>query len=128
VQGRWDRIDERPEGIVLVDYKTSDLDDPETAGARAKESVRNGQLGLYALAYREVRGVIPARVELHFVGAGVVGVADVEPGHLDRALERITEAARGIRAAQFPPRPDQRNCSWCAYRLFCPHSAARRQA
>jgi DNA helicase-2/ATP-dependent DNA helicase PcrA len=128
VQGRWDRIDERPEGIVLVDYKTSVLDDPGTAGERAKESARNGQLGLYALAYREMRGVVPASVELHFVGAGVVGAAAIEPEYLDRALERVTESARGIRAAQFPAKPDTRNCGWCAYRLFCPHSAARRIA
>ncbi len=128
VEGRWDRIDERPGGVVLVDYKTRNLDDPATADERVKESVRNGQLGLYALAYREMRAVVPARVELHFVGAGVVGAADVESEYLDRALERVAEAARGIRAAQYPPKPDQRNCGWCAYRLFCPHSAARRQA
>src|SRR4029079_16131752 len=29
VKGRWDRIDERPEGIALIDYKTSAVDDAE---------------------------------------------------------------------------------------------------
>ncbi len=126
VIGRWDRIDERPEGIVLVDYKSSDVEDPEKADARARESLKSGQLGLYALAYHESRQITPARVELQFVGTGVTGSADVEPDHLDRARARVREAAAGIRAAQFPPRPDQRNCGYCSYRLFCAHSAARR--
>jgi DNA helicase-2/ATP-dependent DNA helicase PcrA len=126
VQGRWDRIDDRPEGIVLVDYKSSELDDPDKAAERAKDSLRNGQLGLYALAHREMRGTLPASVELHFVGPGLVGSAAVEEDHLDRARERVAQAAAGIRAARFPARPDQRNCGYCAYRLFCPQSAARR--
>jgi CRISPR/Cas system-associated exonuclease Cas4 (RecB family) len=70
--------------------------------------------------------VLPAAVELQFVGTGVTGSAEVTPDHLERARDRVREAAAGIRAAQYPPRPDQRNCGWCSYRLFCPHSAARR--
>jgi DNA helicase-2/ATP-dependent DNA helicase PcrA len=127
VNGRWDRIDDRPEGIVLVDYKSSDIDDPEKAEQRAIESLRNGQLGLYALAYAEMYGRTPARVELRFVGRDLSGSAEVEPDHLERARGRIVEAAAGIRAAQFPPKPDRRNCGWCSYRQFCPHSAARGQ-
>ena len=126
VIGRWDRIDERPEGIVLVDYKSSEIDDPEKADSRAKESLKDGQLGLYALAYFEARQVLPARVELQFVGTGVVGSAEVDPVHLERGRERVREAAAGIRATHFPPRPDQRNCGYCSYRMFCRHSAARR--
>ena len=126
VQGRWDRIDERPEGIVLVDYKTSEVGEEEKADERAKRSLREGQLGLYALAYAESRQVVPARVELQFVDTGVTGSAVVEPEHLERARERVREAAAGVRAGRFPPRPDQRNCGYCAYRLFCQHSAARR--
>jgi DNA helicase-2/ATP-dependent DNA helicase PcrA len=36
VVGRWDRIDERPEGIVLVDYKTSEMRSQEKADERAR--------------------------------------------------------------------------------------------
>jgi len=125
IVGRWDRIDERPEGIVLVDYKSSEVDDPDKADEKAKESLRNGQLGLYALGYQETRDVTPQAVELDYVGPGVVGRAEVEPDHLDRARARIDEAAAGIRAARFPPRPDPRNCGWCPYNRFCIHSAAR---
>ena len=126
VVGRWDRIDERPEGIVLVDYKTSDVEETEKADERAERSLREGQLGLYALAYIESRQVMPARVELRFVDTGVSGSAVVGPEHLESARERVIEAAAGIRAARFPARPDQRNCGYCSYRLFCQYSAARR--
>jgi DNA helicase-2/ATP-dependent DNA helicase PcrA len=126
VVGRWDRIDERAGGIALVDYKTSEVEETEKAEERAQRSLADGQLGLYALAYVESRQVMPATVELQFVDTGITGSAAVEPEHLDRARERIREAASGIRTGRFPPRPDQRNCGYCAYRLFCPHSAARR--
>src|ERR1043166_4114123 len=121
VIGRWDRIDERAEGIVLVDYKSSEVDDAEKAESRAKDSLKDGQLGLYALAYYEARQVMLAGVELHAVGAGVG-----RDGRRERARERVGEAAAGIREARYPPKPDQRNCGYCSYRLFCAHSAAKR--
>ena len=125
VAGRWDRIDEGREGIVLVDYKTSEIRDQEKADERARESLRNEQLGLYALAYHEMVRVMPARVELHFVGQGVSGSAAVEPAHLERARERARAAAAGIRSSSFPPLPDPRSCGYCPYSRFCIHSAAR---
>jgi hypothetical protein len=70
--------------------------------------------------------VIPARLELHFVGSGTVGSVDVLPEHLDRARERIELAAEGIRAARFEANPDARTCGRCDYRQICRFSAARR--
>lgn len=128
VTGRFDRIDERAEGIVLVDYKSSEVHEDDVAASRAKDSARDGQLGLYALAYLETRGAMPARVELHFVGSGLIGAADVEPEHLERARSRITDAARGIRTSRFDPTPDTRTCGHCDYRHICRHSASRRNA
>ncbi len=126
VIGRWDRIDQRADGIALVDYKSSEVEEADRAEDRAKDSLRNGQLGLYALAYLETREVMPTRAELHYVGPGVVGSALVDVEHIERARVRIAEAAAGIRAAEFPPRPDQRNCGFCPYSRFCVHSAAKR--
>ena len=125
VRGRWDRIDERSGGIVLVDYKTGEMTDPAKANERALRSLKEDQLGVYALAYRETREVMPVRVELHFVSSGLKGGAAVAPEHLERARERIAEAAAGIRAARFEADPDQRKCGYCPYNRFCPSSAAR---
>jgi DNA helicase-2/ATP-dependent DNA helicase PcrA len=125
VVGRWDRIDEINGEIVLVDYKTSEIDDREKAAERAEKSVRDGQLGLYALAYAETRESTPARVQLHYMDSGVVGEARVQREHLERARARVRTAAEGIRAAHFPASPDQRKCGDCPYSRFCVHSAAR---
>jgi DNA helicase II / ATP-dependent DNA helicase PcrA len=125
VRGRWDRIDERPEGIVLVDYKTSEIEDAEKARERARKSLKDDQLGIYALAYLETRGKMPARVELHFVESGLSGAAEVKPEHLTRARSRVAQAAAGIRAARFIATPDPRTCSYCPYARFCVHSMAK---
>ncbi len=125
VAGRWDRIDESGEGIVLVDYKTGEIEDGEKAEKRAEKSLKEDQLGLYALAYAETRQALPARVQLHFVDSGLVGEAEVEEKHLDAARERVRAAAAGIRSGRFPADPDQRKCGYCPYSRFCVHSAAR---
>ena len=125
VEGRWDRIDDRREGIVIVDFKSADVTDPADADQRARESLRESQLGLYALAYRETRGVTPASVELQFVGSGLTGAAAVEETHLESARERIDQAAAGIRAADFAARPEFNACRYCPYNSFCPFTATR---
>jgi DNA helicase-2/ATP-dependent DNA helicase PcrA len=124
ITGRWDRIDDRRGDIVIVDFKTSEVVEQKDADTRAKNSLRDEQLGLYALAYREMRGVVPAAVELQFVESGLVGRAAVATKHLDRALERIDTAAAGIRAADFAARPDYNACRNCPYSNFCPFTAA----
>src|SRR5262249_40260886 len=116
VSGRWDRIDELPGGkIALIDYKTAQVEDVEAAETRAQHEAADRQLGLYALAYRETRGEVPARVELRFVGSGTTGAIDVEPEHLEGAEERIRATADGIRAGTFDPKPDPRGCSHCDF-------------
>jgi DNA helicase-2/ATP-dependent DNA helicase PcrA len=125
ITGRWDRIDERDDGITIVDFKTSDVEEEDGADERTAKSLKGSQLGIYALAYRETRQVVPARVELHFVGSGTVGAARVTAEHLDLAAERIGRAAAGIRAADFQPRPEYTACRNCPYNILCPHSATR---
>jgi DNA helicase-2/ATP-dependent DNA helicase PcrA len=124
VVGRWDRIDEVSDGPVLVDYKTSRVGDAEAAKQRAEKSLRDEQLGLYALAYRETRGRMPARVQLHYVVTGTVGEALVEPDDLERARERVMAAAQDIRAQRFDARPDPLHCRYCPFNRFCPQRAA----
>jgi len=128
INGRWDRIDDRAGEIVILDYKTSDVDDADKARRRAEESLEEAQLGEYALAYLEFTGQAPARVQLSFVDSGVSGEAVVKPEHVEAARERIAVAAAGIRAAQFPAQPSERNCGYCAFSNFCPHNVSRRTA
>ncbi|MBI2123367.1 MAG: PD-(D/E)XK nuclease family protein, partial [Armatimonadetes bacterium] len=96
VKGRWDRVDLRGDETVLIDFKTSDVRTEKDAHRRARESL---QLALYALAYREVYGTAPHRMELHFLGPQqvLVGVARPDEDALAKAVDVIEQASSGIR-------------------------------
>ena len=58
VRGRYDRVDETPDGIVITDYKSSDVRDPKKATQKARDSL---QLQLYALAHEAETGELAGR-------------------------------------------------------------------
>ncbi|MEP7028887.1 MAG: ATP-dependent DNA helicase, partial [Candidatus Eisenbacteria bacterium] len=122
VRGRFDRVDVRTEGPVIVDFKSSEVAEADKADTRAKESL---QLAVYALAYEETSEDHrrPAAVELHFIESGVVGRAPVLDATIARARESITTAAAGIRARHFTATPGYRECGYCAYNAICPAKA-----
>ncbi len=151
VRGRWDRVDVvaietdqvttmvprtdpaadvvaptlgmlGPEYVTITDYKSSDVRDPAKARQRARESL---QLQIYAMGYEAMTGRLPDAVALHFLESGLIGKVDVDPRRLARARERIGEAAAGMRARDYAPRPDYLSCTYCAFRDICPASVAR---
>jgi DNA helicase-2/ATP-dependent DNA helicase PcrA len=119
LRGRFDRVDIRSEGAVIVDFKSSGIDQAEKANQRAKESL---QLKVYALAWQETR-TRPAAVELHFIESGLVGRAEVTDKSIASARESIATAARGIRARDFTATPDWNDCRYCPYNTICPSRA-----
>jgi len=123
VKGRWDRVDIRGDEVVLIDFKTSDVRTEKDAHRRARESL---QLALYALAYREVYGSPPHRMELHFLGPQQVLVGRTRPDEalLAKAVEIIERASGGIRHQQFIATPDfYKACRYCAFASICPYTA-----
>jgi len=120
VTGRWDRVDRRDGGIYIVDFKSSQVRDQERADKRAREST---QLALYALAYEQIYGEVPQRVELHFLESGMVGLHPIGERDLSRARELVQEASKGIRKRDFPPRPKWLACKYCPFSGICPHSS-----
>ena len=121
LQGRFDRIDEGSEGIVITDFKSSDVRDAGRARERARESL---QLALYALAWQAREGSLPAATQLVFLDSGISGRIVPEAGRLARAAARAHAAADGIRAGDFDARPDPIACRYCAFREICPSSMA----
>ncbi len=115
--GRWDRVDVSGEEVVIIDYKSSDVRQPKEANRRARESL---QLGIYALAYRQMFGQIPTRVELYFLESGLSGVAQKSPEEIEATVEIIKEVAIGIRARDFTAKPGYMACGYCAFREICP--------
>jgi DNA helicase-2/ATP-dependent DNA helicase PcrA len=109
--------------VTILDYKSGEVVDPARARRRARESL---QLAVYALAWQALSGRLPDRVGLYFLETGVAVTVPVEVRRLQAAREKIRQAAAGIRAATFDPRPDPVTCGFCPYREICPASALRR--
>jgi DNA helicase-2/ATP-dependent DNA helicase PcrA len=122
VRGRWDRVDETDEGAVIVDYKSSDVREVERAEWRAADSL---QLQIYSLAWREMFGRLPVRVELRFLESGVVGRHTPTDEDAETALDAVRAAAEGIRARRFTATPSYQACRYCAYNQICPFTASR---
>ena len=122
VRGRFDRVDDTPEGTVVIDYKSSDVTEQKKADQRARESL---QLKMYALAQKEMTGRLPARVELRFLESGLAGRHKPTEKNLVEAREAIEAAAAGIRARRFDPTPGYQTCRYCAYNQICPSTATR---
>lgn len=117
VKGRWDLLVERGDGPYVVDFKTSEVKEQKKADKKAKES---DQLKLYALAYREVFGKMPAGCELHFVGPGLVGAAEFGEKDMDKIKEKVSTVAEGLLKRDFAANPNYLACGWCAFNNICP--------
>ncbi|MBN1858530.1 UvrD-helicase domain-containing protein [Candidatus Bipolaricaulota bacterium] len=119
IVGVFDRIDQREDGAVIIDYKTKAIDSQQEADKLTRDSL---QLALYAIAYEEMFGVLPARLELRFLTPKLwVGQATPSSKMLEQARASIDQAARGIRAGNFAGEPRYGACRYCPYAGICPH-------
>ena len=117
VRGRFDRVDEEDGGAVIMDFKTSAIKTQKDADKRTKESL---QLALYAMAYQNIFGVLPKRVQLYFLESGIIGGAEIEEEDLEEVKETVKEVAAGIRQQKFEATPAYMACQYCAYNQICP--------
>jgi ATP-dependent DNA helicase UvrD/PcrA len=122
VRGRFDRVDEDLLGAVIVDYKTSEVTRQKDADRRVATSL---QLKMYALAWREMTGRLPQRVELRFIESHVSGRHTPTDEDADLAIDAVRAAAEGIRARRFDATPSRQACRYCAYSQICPFTATR---
>jgi len=120
ITGRWDRLDEQDGRAVIIDYKSSNVQDQKKADAEAKISL---QLAIYALAYASKYHKPPDEVQLHFLESGLIGRAAKSEDDLEKTKATILKAADGIRAGNFAATPTYLACQYCAYRQICPYTA-----
>jgi len=112
VGGRMDRLDSLPDGKVrIIDYKTGNPRRPE----HAKKSL---QLSIYAMAAQRLGYAVDSLAFLN-VQNGEEVVARRTAEDLEKAQEKIEEAAQGIANGEFDPRLGF-HCQWCAYEKLCP--------
>ncbi len=129
VSGRVDRIDERADELVVVDYKTG-RQPPTESDARASVA-----LALYAVAAARTWRRTCRRVELHHLPTGTVAAAEHTDQTLARHVARAEATADDVVAATdtlaagaraddvFPPAPGP-GCRWCDFRRHCPEGQA----
>lgn len=128
VVGRWDRVDESPAGPVVIDYKSSAVE--EGSGTPQRRANQDLQLQLYALAHERMYGVRPAKGILHFLETGERGEMTPNSDGLAAVAALVTATAAKIRARQFaaaPQRPEARTCAECPYNQICPDSWSARR-
>ena len=129
LQGRIDRLDEREDGLVVVDYKTSRTP-PVDDDARTSLP-----LALYAAAAWKMFRRRCVRVELHHLPTGQVASHEHTGDSLKRKIDEAESIARdaqraeadyaelGVDAGRFPARVGPL-CQWCDYRAHCPAGQA----
>ena len=111
--GRMDQVNSLGRNQVeIVDYKT---------GKPRKESeIRKSlQLGIYALAAKEIFEWDPKRLVFHFLQDNSTVVTTRDAKQIADAEKIIQETAADIRAKHFPAKPGYA-CRTCAYALICP--------
>lgn len=118
LRGVIDRVDVAPTGEVrIVDYKTGKAPRPEYAEGALF------QMKFYALVIWRLKGVVPRRLQLVYLGSGDVMtydpvVADLE--RVERKLQALWEAIRlATETGEWRPRPTKL-CGWCDHQAVCP--------
>ncbi|MFI6090243.1 RecB family exonuclease [Streptomyces sp. NPDC051218] len=118
LRGIIDRVDVAPSGEVrIVDYKTGKAPRPEySEGALF-------QMKFYALVVWRLKGVVPRRLQLVYLGSGDVITYDPRTEDLEqveRKLHALWEAITlATETGDWRPRPTKL-CGWCDHQAVCP--------
>lgn len=120
IRGRWDRVDFDGKRAVIIDYKSSNVQDQEKADERAKKSL---QLYVYAMAFHQRYEVWPELMELRYIDSGLATRVEFKHDELLKAVDAIEKAAEAIRRRDFEPTPGYNTCRFCLVRQICPASA-----
>nr|WP_239069086.1 PD-(D/E)XK nuclease family protein [Cellulomonas phragmiteti] len=118
LRGVVDRVDVAPNGWVrVVDYKTG------RSPRAGFESSALFQMRFYAYVVWRTRGVLPKRLQLAYLGDGVVVSHEPTEAEMHTLEARVRSIWAGIedtaRSGDWRPRPS-RLCDWCAFRDRCP--------
>ncbi|MBV7653379.1 RecB family exonuclease [Streptomyces albidoflavus] len=118
LRGIIDRVDVAPTGEVrIVDYKTGKAPRPQYAEGALF------QMTFYALVVWRLKGVLPRRLQLVYLGSGEVRsydpvMADLE--RVERKLLALWEAIQeATRTGDWRPKPSKL-CGWCDHQAVCP--------
>lgn len=120
IRGRIDRVDRKPNGVVVTDYKTSRN---PLFWDEARESLQLAIYNLAAKADPDIAALGPP-ISQQLVYPAVYSKGDVAkrtqtPEEAERALERLPGLIEGVLAEDFRPDPEA-DCMWCKFKPLCP--------
>lgn len=118
LRGIIDRVDVAPNGWVrVVDYKTG------RSPRAGFESSALFQMRFYAYVIWRTRGVLPKRLQLEYLGDGVVLTHEPTEAEMATVEARVRSIWRGIedaaRSGDWRPRTSKL-CDWCSFKALCP--------
>jgi putative RecB family exonuclease len=110
VFGRLDRVDDTPDGLEIVDYKTAETaTDPDTL-----------QLDVYMLGLRVLAGRLAEKVSYYYLRSNEKVEFTRTAADAERTMALLEEMAREVEADwRFDPRPGPA-CPACQYTAYCP--------
>ena len=117
IRGRFDIIFKKGRQTTILDFKTSEVTEPEVAQRRIKQS---NQMRIYALAWQKLFREIP-QTTLYFIESEVAGTHRFSQKELANTEEKIKKVVQGISRLNFNPTPGPYQCKWCAYNSICPY-------
>jgi len=113
VTGRMDQVNRAgKDAVEIIDYKTGKMRD-------AKKAAGDLQLGIYALAAREVLDLEPSRLVFYNLVNNEAVATTRDEKALAATKQKIAEVADLIRAGVFPAKPTFA-CAYCDYKAMCP--------
>lgn len=118
LRGIVDRVDVAPNGWVrVVDYKTG------RSPRAGFESSALFQMRFYAYVIWRTRGVLPKRLQLEYLGDGVVLTHEPTEAEMATIEARVRSIWAGIedaaRSGDWRPRTSKL-CDWCSFKALCP--------
>lgn len=118
VSGKIDRVDEGPEGVVIIDYKTGKAKDA-TKKEHQKFAEDSLQFSIYALAAKECFDWKLDRLEFYYLYSNQSLATTRSDEQLVKTKERITALADQIQENHFDASPGF-HCKFCDYKRICP--------
>ncbi len=118
MRGIIDRVDVAPNGAIrIVDYKTGSSPRPGYEGSALF------QMRFYAYVLWRERGVLPAMLQLVYLGDGQVLRHEPSEAEMHTLEARVRAVWRAVedaaRTGGWTPKTS-RLCDWCAHKAICP--------
>ncbi len=119
IQGIIDRIDKTNQGYEIIDYKTSNkMETPSSL-------ISNLQLGIYALAFNNTKGLKPIKCSLWYLIHDNIVEIETAKMNFDNIIKELLFNISRIEQKDFNPTPNDFACRFCDYNKICPSSLTK---